>query len=611
VEPSKTIKLQKQRADNVADTDDETSTTDQHRKPSVPGASPNNPPGEDESLLFSVGEGAPVEHILDEDNPPTSIKGIRTMKTSSGVTEDDIPKLRARWMEECERSLASQPDRLPPLRKINHRIPLIDENKRFSYRPPKCPDAFKEALMTKINRYVKAGWWVPVTTSHAIPMLCVPKSPKNRTELRTVFDFRDQNSNTHKDLTPMPDQDNIRQDVARAKYRSKADISNAYELMRVEPDDVWKTAFSTIYGTFVSNVMLMGDCNAPSTFQRFVTDLFRDYIGKFVHVYLDDIFIFSDNVEDHERHIGLIIEKLREVEMFLNPKKCDFYSHKMDCLGHIIDDRGIHSDGIKMEQVREWRTPRNYNDVQRFLGLVQYLQHFMPNVSAFMSPLSAITRNGHAFEWRPIHQKCFEEIKRLACATPILKPIDTSIAEPIWVICDASTSGIGAVYGQGKDWKTCRPAGFMSKKFKDAQYNYRVFEMETIAILEALAKWEDKLVGRTFKVVTDHKALEFFQNQRKLSGRQTRWAEFLSRFDYEILYVKGKYNKVADCLSRYYGSDAPEEIHEEAVYVNIDSRLDPDGDDLPFGPAQRFLARRTTDGNVPSEQEPSDREDLL
>ena len=119
----------------------------------------------------------------------------------------------------------------------------------------------------------------------------------------------------------------------------------------------------------------------------------------------------------------------------------------------------------------------------------------MPDVSAYTGPLSTIQKNGHLFLWKPIHQMCMDNIKILACKTPILQLINLSLDELIWVICDASASGTGAVYGQGTTWQTCWPAGFMSKKFTAAQHNYRVFEMETIAILEALLKWEDKLIG--------------------------------------------------------------------------------------------------------------------
>ena len=196
-----------------------------------------------------------------------------------------------------------------------------------------------------------------------------------------------------------------------------------------------------------------------------MTHLFREFIGKFIYAYLDNIFIFSKTVEEHQDHIWLVIDQLRESKMVLNPKKCDFFSEKMDCLGHIIDDQGIHADTSKMAQIQNWQTPRTYHDVQRFLGLVQYIQHFMPNVSVFMALLSAITKNGHEFTWRPIHKKCFAEIKALAMKTPILKPINPDNGNPIWVICDTSVSGVGAFYGQGISWENCRPAGFMSCKF--------------------------------------------------------------------------------------------------------------------------------------------------
>ena len=148
------------------------------------------------------------------------------------------------------------------------------------------------------------------------------------------------------------------------------------------------------------------------------------------------------------------------------------------------------------------------------LDSVQYLAHFMPDVSVYTSPLATIQKNGHLFLWKPMHQVCMNNIKVVACKVPILCPIDPSGDEPIWVICDASVSGIGAVYRQGPDWQSCRPTGFMSKKFMAAQHNYHVFKMETITILEALLKWEDKLLSTHINVVTNHRALEFLETQR-------------------------------------------------------------------------------------------------
>jgi hypothetical protein len=137
------------------------------------------------------------------------------------------------------------------------------------------------------------------------------------------------------------------------------------------------------------------------------------------------------------------------------------------------------------------------------------------------------------------------------------------------------------MYGQGDDWISCRPAGFMSKKFTSAQQHYAVHEMETLAILKALQKWKDKLIGKKVHIITDHKALEFFRTQSKLSSRQLKWTNYMSRFNFNIMYVKGEYNKVADSLSHYYESETTNKGHEFHEYVHVDRRLDPEGEDLP------------------------------
>lgn len=118
----------------------------------------------------------------------------------------------------------------------------------------------------------------------------------------------------------------IWEDVVRAKYRSKIDLADAYGQIRVEQKDVPKTAFATIYGTYVSNIMQQGDCNAPATFQRLMTYIFRDVIGVCIHVYLDDIFIYSDTIKDHEKHVELVFERLKREKLYLKWEKCDLYS---------------------------------------------------------------------------------------------------------------------------------------------------------------------------------------------------------------------------------------------------------------------------------------------
>ena len=503
----------------------------------------------------------------------------KKLRKPGALSEEDFPRLRQQWCDEFQDIVNGTRGELPPWREVNHEIHLIDETKRYTYFTPRCPLSLREELYEKINRYTNAGWWEPKSVAQAAPLLCIPKRDGR---LRTAVDARQRNDNTIKDVTPLPDQDVIREDVARAKFRSKIDLTDAFEQVRVRTEDIWKNAFATITGTYTSNIMWIGDCNAPATFQRLMTSIFRDAMGRFMHVYLDDIFIFSETIEEHEEHLRVVFERLREFKLYLKWKKCDLYADRIDCLGHIIDQEGIHIDADKLARIRDWRVPRNYTDIQRFVGLINYIGPFLPDITAYTGPLLAITQNGAPFMWRPIHQRCFDMIKRICHSAPVIKPINLKSDEPIWLICDASKSGVGAMYGQGPSWKTCRPAGFMSKKFSNAQQNYAVHELETLAILEALLKWEDKLVGSKIRVITDHKALEFFKTQNRLTHRQRRWMDYMSRFNFDITYIKGELNKVADCLSRYYENDRVGEIHGINEYVCADVRIDPEGEDLPL-----------------------------
>ena len=368
------------------------------------------------------------------------------------LRDNDISKLHKSWDENITELVSGILLELLPICEVNHEINLIDPKKCIHYQLLKFPEHFHEELSQKIERYTTVQWWIPTLAHQVVPMLCILKKSG---KLCTVFNVQEQNVNMVMDVTPFPDQDIIHKDMSRATYWSKLDMSKAYDQIHIIPEHVYKMAFTTVLGTFRSQVMQMGDCNAPSTFQRLMTAIFHDCISQFMHVYLDDIFIFLCSIKEHK----------------------------------------IHMDADKMQHIHEWRCPRTFNNVQHFLGLVQYLAHYMPDISSYTTSLLGCVRNSHLFEWMLLLDKCFESIKALVCRALILKPIDNNNPDPIWVINDGSKAGVGAIYGQGPDWKTCQPAGFLSKKFSNAQQHYRMHKHKTIAVLKALMKWEDKLLG--------------------------------------------------------------------------------------------------------------------
>ena len=163
------------------------------------------------------------------------------------------------------------------------------------------------------------------------------------------------------------------------------------------------------------------------------------------------IYLYIQNtLKEHIEHIIFALLQLREAHFFLSKSKADLFSNNIDCLGHVIDDKGIQAESDKMRHIWEWRTPFNYNEVWKFLGLVQYLAQFIPDLTAFTTPLLGSAHNNWAFQWTPLLNKCFESIKALATRAPILKSVDFSSNEPVWVIADGFKTGVGAMYGWGK-----------------------------------------------------------------------------------------------------------------------------------------------------------------
>ena len=188
-------------------------------------------------------------------------------------------------------------------------------------------------------------------TRNAVPMMYIAKPGKDGepAKLRTVIDLRARNDNMKKMASPLPDIDGIMRRVASKKYRSLLDLKDGYEQVRIEPNDIWKTAFAMPNGKMVSHVLQQGDANAPATYQTLMNYIFSPYIGKFLDVYLDDIVIYSDSLEDHIKHVMLVLQILTKEQFYLSESKLNFLCNKVKILRRVVDDEGIQMDPHKVD----------------------------------------------------------------------------------------------------------------------------------------------------------------------------------------------------------------------------------------------------------------------
>ena len=471
--------------------------------------------------------------VIGSDNSIPSTEGADTkpLVYSLGIEEGRLERVR----EELRKAAAPlcktvAETELPPLRAINHQIPLIDENKAYPWRPSRCPEALRPQWAEKRDAYIRSGRWVTTSTGNTIPMLVLTKPNKTEgpAKIRTVFDLRERNKNTKKMSSPLPDVDGVLRRVAAHPYRSILDLQASFEQIHVDPDHVARNAATTPEGNILSKVMMQGDCNAPATQQTLMVHLFGPYIGRFLDVYLDDIVIYSNTLEEHLEHVKIVFNILKRERLFLSKDKLHFLPAKLHILGHVISENGIHMDSDKVDSVLNWKTPTNRDLLRGFLGSVGYLADNVPGLRIPMGILSAITGDTVPFRWTYTEQRAFEDVKRLVHEVRDLNRTPLSYAEgasPIWMITDGCSTGVSGIVAQGDDWKTARVAAFYSAKLNPAQQNYTTHEIELLAGIEMMLRHQDMLQGTRFKWVTDHKGLTHFLNQKSLSGRQAHWLE--------------------------------------------------------------------------------------
>ena len=319
-----------------------------------------------------------------------------------------------------------------------------------------------------------------------------------------------------------------------ARYFTKLDLRNAYNLIRIRSGDEWKTAFSTTSGHYEYRVMPFGLSNSPSVFQAFVNEIFRDMLHLKVIVYIDDILIFSDSLEEHVQDVRAVLKRLIENQLYAKLSKCEFHQTRISFLGYVISADGVLMDDSKVKAVVNWPQPSSVKELQRFLGFANFYRRFIRNFSVIAAPLTSLLRGGgKCFKWTADCTAAFAQLKGKFTSAPILHHPDPE--KEFIVEVDASNTGVGAVLSQrhGNPAKMF-PCAFYSRKLNSAERNYDVGDRELLAMKTAFEEWRHWLDGarQPFTVLTDHRNLEYIRSAKRLNSRQARWSLFISRFDY-------------------------------------------------------------------------------
>ncbi|KAL0537111.1 hypothetical protein IC582_026081 [Cucumis melo] len=429
---------------------------------------------------------------------------------------------------------------LPPHREVEFAIELEPGTVPISRAPYRMAPAELKELKVQLQELLDKGFIRPSVSPWGAPVLFVKKKDGS---MRLCIDYRELNKVTVKNRYPLPRIDDLFDQLQGATVFSKIDLRSGYHQLRIKDEDVPKTAFRSRYGHYEFIVMSFGLTNAPAVFMDLMNRVFREFLDTFVIVFIDDILIYSKTEAEHENHLRMVLQTLRDNKLYAKFSKCEFWLKQVSFLGHVVSKAGVSVDPAKIEAVTGWTRPSTVSEVRSFLGLAGYYRRFVENFSRIATPLTQLTRKGAPFVWSKACEDSFQNLKQKLVTAPVLTVPDGSGSFVIY--SDASKKGLGCVLmQQGK------VVAYASRQLKSHEQNYPTRDLELAAVVFALKIWRHYLYGEKIQIFTDHKSLKYFFTQKELNMRQRRWLELVKDYDCEILYHPGKANVVADALSR-------------------------------------------------------------
>lgn len=443
---------------------------------------------------------------------------------------------------------------------ITHKINTTDDIP-VSYPFRRIPPTQFQEVKRHIQELLDKDIIRKSSSPYASPVVIVRKKDGS---IRLCIDHRRLNLKTVRDAFPLPRIDESLDALHGAKLFSTCDLASGFHQIAMDPDHQHKTAFATPFGLYEYTRMPFGLCNAPASFQRLMQQIFNDAVFQILLVYLDDIVIYSETVDEHLERLDFVFTRLQEHGLKLSPKKCHFFKQEISYLGYIVSAEGVSTSPEKIRVVRDWPRPQSVKDLRSFLGFSSYYRRFVPHFAQVAKPLYELisltnkvkasrTKSNQVMQssWSGACDKAFSELKDRLISSSVLGYAD--FTKPFILETDASLQGLGAVLMQDQE-EGRRVIAYASRTLRKAEKNdanYSSAKLELLAVKWAVTeKFKDYLLGSNFQIITDNNPLSYIQSSAKLGATEQRWVAQLAQYNFTVKYRPGKLNSAADALSR-------------------------------------------------------------
>ena len=449
--------------------------------------------------------------------------------------------------------LDKYPDLFPGLGCLlgEHTIKLDPSVPPVIHPPRRVPVFLEEKIKDELYRMEIAGAIVRQTkpTDWGNSMVAVVKPNK----IRICIDPRDLNEAISREYFPMTTIEEVVASMPQAKVLSVLDATSGYWQVKLDEESSQLCTFNTPFGRYRFTRLPFGIKSAPEVFQNCMSELFADVDG--VKVIVGDLLIWGKDDDEHDARLKQVLDRARDVNLKFNAKKCRIRQEEVPHVGHVLSKDGLKPDPKTIRAVKEMKPPQNTKERKTFLGFIQYLGKFMPNMATVSAPLRELLEKNIAWHGDQEQEASFERLKQMASSTPVRGYYDSS--KPLTLSVDASSKGLGAVLLQDG-----KPLAYASRALTPTQERYAQIEKETLAIVYGAQKFHQFIYGRPTHVESDHKPLQYILSKplHQAPLRLQKMMLTLQQYDLKVKYLPGSELSVADALSRSYLQETTETL---------------------------------------------------
>ena len=365
------------------------------------------------------------------------------------------------------------------------------------------------------------------------------------------------------------------QNMPGAKVFSKLDATSGYWQLKLDEESSKLCTFNTPFGRYRFLRVPFGIVSASEIFQRVMSQMVEDIDGS--EAIMDDIVVWGKDQAEHDMRLKQVMDKAKACGLKFNKGKCKFRRNQISYVGHVLSGEGLKADPEKIRAVQDMKRPQSQRELMTFLGFIQYLKKFMPNMADISAPLRKLTEKDVEWKWTETEENSFNKLKKLATEAPVLRFYDPTL--PLTLSVDSSSTGLGCVIMQEGQPIVCA-----SRALTKTQQNYAQIEKETLAVVYGCEKFHQFVYGRTVEVETDHRPLQsilvygrtvevetdhrplqsiFNKPLHQAPARLQRFLLQLQKYDLQMTCKPGKYLYVADTLSRPYLQETKEQLVSE------------------------------------------------